>query len=212
MPLYFPTVAATTWANKPSSYPTGQPLFISNAGTKGSHWFYDGTRWKPVGGSIVLATLDTASAAVTNAAESLVFRYLIPAAMLQSTDRLRLTYNVTKNGAVDSGTVRFRMGTAGTTSDTQLYNSGTALSTANLLGANIVDFRIESATTIQQMNSSGNNGSIGYSQNTSTAILTAVTISNVSNALYFSLGILSGGATNTVSLLDAQLALITSAN
>ena len=105
-----------TWANKPSSYITGQPVFISNAGTKGSHWFYDGTRWKPLNGSAMLASLDTASASI-GSSETIVFQYLIPANLWQTADRLRFWLGMTKSGTTDTGAMWFRIGTAGTTAD-----------------------------------------------------------------------------------------------
>lgn len=202
-------ITSTTWANKPSAYITGQPVFISNAGTKGSHWFYDGTRWKPVGGSCVLATLDSASSAINNSI-TIAFQYQMPAGLLQTGDRLRVALSITKSGTTDAGGVRGYCGTAGTTGDTGLF-SLTAMAAATLQQSYLLDFRLESATSLQMLASS--NAPMGYGQASTVALASPVSISSASaNALYFSIGLNSGGTTNTLQAVDAQLTLIAKAN
>ena len=208
----FPALPAYTVATLPTPGTAGRMVLCTNFGVGGSVLMDSGTRWKPVNGKTILATLDTAYGPVTNAAEAIAFQCPFPAAMLRATDRFRLAYTLTKSGTTDAGTVRFRMGTAGTTADTQLYSSGTGITTANRAGSNLIDFRIDSATTITQSGNSGGNSGIGYSVFGSGVSLGPITISNISNALFFSLGLLSGGAADTLTLLEAQLEMITSPN
>lgn len=207
-------ITSTTWANKPSSYITGQPVFISNAGTKGSHWFYDGTRWKPMNGSAVLATLDSASASIGSSATS-VFQYLVPAGLLQTGDRLRLRAGLAKSGVTDSLNAQIRFGTAGTTGDTAIFGAG-FLGAAARQGSFISDFRLETATSVQMVPATRSNAatsSMGYGVIGTSALDAAVTISSASaNALYLTLFIQSSGATDTVQAIDAQLQLISKAN
>lgn len=201
----------TTWANKPTSIATGRELFITDAGTTGSFWTYN-SRWRPKNGIALLATLDAISSNIA-AAETIVFQYLIPAGLLQAGDRLRLRFSAGKSGTTDSGTVRFRIGTAGTTSDTSLYSGTPLIATTNRSASIITDWRLESATSLRQLGNSASSGAaLGYSNVAAGAAAAAVTISNVSNALYFSVSLLSSGAADTVNLIDAQLELVSPAN
>jgi hypothetical protein len=208
----FPALPAYTIATLPTPGTAGRLVRCTNFGAGGAVLMDTGTRWKPSNNSVWLGTLDTPVTGITNAAETIAFQYLIPAALLRATDRLRLAYTFGKSGTTDNGTIRFRMGTAGTTADTQLYTSGTGIVAANRATSSMIDFRIETATTIQQMNQSGGNAAVGYSGSNSGAVLSPITISNVSNALYFSLSLQSAGAADTLSLLDAQLQFIASPN
>jgi len=200
-------ILTTTWANKPASYPTGLPVFISNAGTTGSLWIYTGTRWKPLNGQALLASLDAVSSNIGSSA-TIVHQYLIPAGMLQTGDRIRARISGSKSGTTDAMTLRFYMGTAGTTSDTQVM-SGTVLAAGNRNFGTDIDFRLSSATTLQQL--SGITAPFGYSTSGSTAYPAAVSITSAAaNALYFSVGIFSGGATNTVAIEDSQIFITSS--
>lgn len=197
-------LASYTWATIPAAGTAGRMIFISDAGTKGSTWFDDGAHWKPLNNQALLGSLDTPSAGV-NASETIAFQYKSPAAFWQLTNRLRLIGTLSKSGTTNSGVLNIRIGTAGTTGDSIVLNS-TVLSAGNRQVSFIYDIRIESATTVQLMNNVS-----GYGTATSTALASATTISNISNALWFNVTI-TGGATDTVSLTDAQLWLIAGAN
>lgn len=203
------TILSTTWANKPASYPVGQSVFITNAGTKGSHWFYDGTSWKPVNGLALLASLDSASSNIANT-ETIVFQYLLPAGLVQTGDRLRLSFGHVKSGTTDGVTFTTRLGAAGTTSDTAL-TSISGLSASLRQTSSIVDFRLESATSMRMMPNS--RVTAGYGTTSAAAWDAAVTISSASaNALYFSVGLAVGGTTDTANVTSAELFLISKAN
>lgn len=199
------TILTTTWANKPASYPVGQSVFMSNVGPKGSHWWYDGTRWKPTSGSLVLASLDSASSSIGNT-EVIGFQYLLPAGLWQVGDIIRINAYVEKSGTTDSGIAYFHFGTAGTTSDTAVLNGSTWMSAANKSAEYFADFRLESATSVQQV-------SIGNGLGGSSSQPTTVTVSSVtSNAVYFSLGLRSNGSTDTVLIRSAFMQLFSKAN
>lgn len=198
-----------TWANLPAAGAAGRISFVSNAGTKGSHWFDDGTRWKPLNGSAVLATLDAASGNIANS-ESIVFQYQMPANLWQVGDRLRVFLGQAKSGTTDGLTTNLRIGTAGTTADTALF-ALTTIAAANRQGGLEFDIRLDSVTTARTMPSSRSPG--GYASFSTVAWDAAATISSASaNALWISVGILSGGATDTVQLAHAELTLISKAN
>jgi len=216
MELYAPPpgfVPTYTWATKPATLPTGQPVFISNVGTKGSYWYYDGTRWKLVNGSVILAALDTTMSGIVNS-ETLALQYLMPATLWQLKDRIRVTFTFTKSGTTDSGTVRIRIGTAGTTGDGQMNNnSETILNAASRQAGLVQEYRLETATTVQMMSVA--NGALavsGYSGSGASAAVGATAVGNVSNALYVSLFALSSSTNDTVSVVDAQIELRTTPN
>lgn len=196
-----------TWATKPASYTAGQPIFISDIGAKGSHWYWDGTIYKPVGNEVLLASLDTPSSAVDNVAEVVKHQILLPAAMLVVGDRITVRATLTKSGTTDTGSLRVRVGTAGTIADSAPY-AATYLSAAQQHGGILVDFKVASATTTLVAGRSD----LGYGGATTNAAPSAFTISNISGALYISVGILAGGATNTVILQTSEIFLRRSAN
>jgi hypothetical protein len=196
-----------TWAGKPASYATGQPVFMSDVGPKGSHWYYDGTLWKPLGGECLLASLDATSASIGNS-ETIVFQYQMPTGLWQNGYVLHFAMSMSKSGTTDTGALRARIGTAGTTADTQIFNVN-VLAAANQQFSGVADIRLESATSVQQM---PNTAGIGLGA-ANAAVASPVTISSaVANALYFNASLSSGGTTNTVAILHAELFLIGKAN
>jgi len=200
-----PVIGSTTWANIPAAGNAGKMVFVSNAGTKGSMWLDDGTRWKPLNGIVTLSTLYTPSGNIGNTA-TIVHQYLIPAGMWQLNDVLRISGYTGKSGTTDQMIAYFYVGTAGTTSDTQV-NASTWMTAASVSAAYFCEIKLTTATT-SQLNSitSGYGGS-------SSAVPAGVTISSASaNALYVSFGIRSAGTTDTVKAYSASIQLLSTAN
>lgn len=197
-----------TWATLPAAGLAGRNAWCSNFGTGGSLLVDTGTRWKPVG-TVTLASLDTAVTLIPNT-ETIAFQYQIPTAMWTIKDRLRISYTLTKSGAVDTGAVFIRVGTAGTVGDTNIYSGNIAVAGTRAFGV-LTDFRLESATTIQTLGASGNTP--GYSIAGAGASTAAVTVTSAAaNSLFFNVSIKSNGATDTVGLSDAVLQYISGAN
>lgn len=204
-------VSSYTWATKPATYPVGQPVFISNFGPKGSHWYYDGTLWKPLGGRVTMAALDADSASINNS-ETITLQALFPAGGLQVGDQFEIPWKVNKSGTTDTGGLRVRMGTAGTTADTQLF-SQTVLIAANRQGGAVFGFRLNSATTVAQYPvNSGSGISSAYPVVQAAGAPADTTISNVSSATYVSVSILSSSTNDTVGLANGRVDLIRSPN
>lgn len=166
----------------------------------------NGTRWKPVNGRAALKTLSAAVAGLTNS-EVVSLQTLLPAGFLNVGDELELWIALAKSGATDTGTFRMRIGTAGTTGDTDVVaHPSVPMTVNNLTYGSKFGFKVASATTTQR---TGAQNSSPYSGSQNTAPPAAVTISNVSNALYISIGALSSGATNTITIQSCQINLIT---
>lgn len=215
LPAANSTSTSGIWAEVPSPRVPNKFYYATDYGVSGALLHSNGTRWKPYGGCTVLATLDAPSSPIADT-ETIVFQYLMPANLLHATDRLRVVFTISKNGATDSAKAIPRMGILGTTSDDRINPGAGAsniLSAANRNGAFFWDFRSESATSIQQLaaNTAGN-GSYGFTGNGALFAAPATISSTTTNPIYFSLGINSTGATNTVALQEAQLNLCTGAN
>ena len=199
----------STFASLPSATGRGGQLRrVSNIGPSGygSLWCCTGARWSPLNGRCNLAMATPQSGIGTS--ETLVLQALIPAGVLKANDLLRLFYSVTKSGTTDTCTHRVRVGTAGTTADTQIW-TGTILTAAQQSGAFISEIAVVSATSLQRTGQGAL--TVGsYSIANATATPAAVAISSAdSNPLYVSLFLLSSGATNTVGLNAGQIELIT---
>jgi hypothetical protein len=197
-----------TWATKPSAASSsGVMIYIKDIGSGGSLWISNGTTWRPIANVLTLGALTTRQNVAAGASETIVYQTLLPAAFLNVYDRLRLFQSVSKAGTTNTGVLTFRFGTAGTTSDTSVF-SGSAISTSSRVIGNIHDFKVASATTLQHLGLGNTNSVLGsYSGSGTTAFPAAVTISDVSNALYFSIGITAGG-TDDLALEDCYLQYI----
>lgn len=207
-----PVIASSTWAALPAAPATGALVWVSNGGTPGSLWRYNGTRWKLVNGIANFATLDAVSSNIANA-DTIVFQYQFPATLPHATDFLRIRAALQKSGATDGANINFRLGTAGTIADTLIGGGIGTMNAGNRTGTYSIDWRFESATSILAITNSGvTTPQSGYSNASNSAAAAAVTIANVSNSLFFSISIQSSSTNDTVALRQAQLDYLTSAN
>lgn len=201
------TIPSVAWASIPAAGAAGKIVRVSDVGAKGSLWMDDGTRWKPVNGQVLLATLDTTSSSIANT-ETIVFQYRLPAALLQVGDRLRMVFSATKSGNTDTGIYGVRVGTAGTVGGDTSIGGSTIMSASQLNGGYVFDYRVVSATSTQLLG----RVDLGYGGATTSSIPSPVSITNISNSLFVELTIRSNSTNNTVNVQDAQLYLIPSAN
>lgn len=218
MPMFFqsgvPYAGSFTWATVPSAAIAGAGTVarISNAGSNGNYFVSNGTRWNALGGSAVLNFLGATVSGIA-AVENIVLQTQIPAGLWQTSDRLRINIEgVSKSGAVDTALLNLRIGTAGTTADTAI----TGLSAYQLLSASSqsggfeFDIKLVSATSAMKLgaNATSNVSGLGGASASAAAAATVITDASA-NALWVSIGILSGGATNTVSVAGASIELKT---
>lgn len=206
------TLVPFPWDEIPPAGVAGRQIRVTDFGNDDIVFVDTGTRWRPLNGRAILATLDTVSSNIANT-DTVVFQKLLPAGALQVGDRLHLRLAGSDSGTTDALQLSVRIGTAGTTSDTRVYNGSAFLTTTSRAGGSDFDLRIESATTVLVLpNGGATSTGVGYSGVSAVAAAGAVTISNVSNALYVSVSIQSAGATDTVNLRDAQLELVAAAS
>jgi hypothetical protein len=204
-----PTLGSVAWVSLPSAGNAGRIYRVSNMGASGSLWVDNGTRWRTLAGEAILASRDTSSSTVANS-ETCTFQYQLPAASWQLTDRIRVYVGITKSGTTDTGALKIRIGTAGTTSDTSIF-TGTVLAAGDRQFARFFDLRLEDATHVQLVAQGAN--PIGWGGTNSTnAYPSSVAISNVSNSLYVSACINSSSTNDTLTNVDAQMWYLSSAN
>lgn len=202
-------IISTTWANRPSSAGNGQMYLFTDLGASGTLMRYAGSRWRPLAGQAQLASLGAAVTGIANS-ETIVLQTLIPAGAWQQYDSIRIWLTGTKSGTTDTFLVTVRVGTTGTTSDTPItglsgYQMGGPSMTAH---GGIYDVRLNSATSAQRLGATATVAMTYYTNLAGIAAATTITDASA-NALYVSVSIYSGGATNTVGITSGQIQLIT---
>jgi len=195
-----------TWAQVSAVNPgtSGVLANVTDVGADGTTVRWNGSRWKPVGGVANLKSFGPAVSGITNATETIVLQTLIPAGLLQANDAIRVWLYPTKSGSTDAASGRFRMGTAGTIADTQIL-SGNWLGATGITGGFVWDAKIVSNTSVLR---TGNNNSTSspIAGSGTSAIVAAVSITDVStNPMYFSVTLVSGGATDTVACQNGYI-------
>lgn len=193
-------VSVLTWANKPASADASRPFLFTDVGSSGTLMRYAGSRWRPLAGQAMLASLGATVTGITNT-ETIFLQTLIPAGAWQTNDLIRVTVAGAKSGTTDIGVFTVRVGTAGTTADTSVFATA-AMSSAGRTYGITKDLKLTAATSSQD--------TPVYLGVSSSALLAAVAISSASaNALYVSLSWTSGGTTDTISALTGTIQLIT---
>lgn len=201
-----------TWANKPAAtaVPSGGLFFASDVGENGAFFQSNATRWRVLNGVASLKTMTTSPAAVA-AAETIVLQAAIPSGAWQVGDTIRIRFTLSKSGATDTGSATVRVGTAGTTADTAI----TGLSARQIFGAASrsggfeFEVKLVSATSAMNVGSTGATTTSYSGGNASTVSATTAISDTSANALYVSLSVLSGGATDTLTVHTAGIYLVT---
>lgn len=193
-------VSSLTWANRPSSATASGLYLFTDVGSSGTLMRYAGSRWRPLAGQAMLASLGATVTGITNT-ETIFLQTLIPAGAWQTNDLIRVIFSALKSGTTDTGVFTVRVGTNGTTADTSVFAS-TALSAASRTYGLTKDIKLTAATSSQDIPV--------YLGASSSALTAAVAITNASsNALYVSLSWASGGTTDTISALTGSIQIIT---
>lgn len=204
-----------TAAQLPPAPPNRATAFVSDCGAYGALLIYLNGRWRPISGSVVLTNRGAPISGIAQV-ETIVLQGFIPAPLLQLYDAIRVWTGPTKTGLTDQGNVAWRCGIAGTTADTQINTpaAGNWIGNSALAGGTgPYDYRIESLTSIRHCGNAGASSSgwaSSYGGSSAGAQPAAVVIPSVAtNGLYFSLGVLSTGATNTIGMSTGRIEWIT---
>lgn len=196
-----------TWANRPSLASNVRGAIYASDVGGGNYFDWNGTRYKPVNGMCTLDTIDTANSAVANTTEQNLNpnHRVIPAGVIQGNDRIRLFIGASKNGGVDTSTIRVRFGPLGTIADPVIATIA-GLAAANLTFGTIMEFKRISATTIQKQGSGDTNASYGGAS--AVTYPAAVTVSNMdTTAMFLSITSQMTAGTEITTLQDYTLEL-----
>lgn len=184
-----PTLVTTTYANALLNYPaaTNSGRIIRVSDLDNILLQSNGTRYKPLGRSAIIGSLDADWTGAASASEQIGFSKLLPAALLATGDRLRMWVSVGKNNTAENFGFRIRFGTAGTTADTTLLGSVNVLTSTALSNGFFVIFRREAATSERKMGTGVNLTTYMGAANTG-AVASAITVSNMdSNPMYLTM-------------------------
>lgn len=207
------TPQAATWATRASYQQLGRAMRFTDVGGGtlaaggGTVWIWNGTRWKPQNGNVLLDAIDTANPAVASAAEQQLNpnHAAIPAGVIQQFDRLWLRLSASKDAAVDTCTLRLRFGPLGTTADPVLTTITALAGTGVSLGV-FEEFKRITATSIQKQGNA--NSASSFNGADTGAFPAAVAVSDMdANIMYFSLTSQLPGGTEIATIQNYTLEL-----
>ena len=140
------------WASRPSATAhAGATIYVTNIGCGGggSYWYSDGVRWRAKGGRVTLLSRTTNTATAAAAEEIMEQCSALPLAAWQTGDVLRLRSACQKSSNAATTTVRVRVGSLGTTGDTEAFSLA-APSTTNTNAPNLIELVRVNATTVRR--------------------------------------------------------------
>ena len=203
-----------TWATLPSASASLQrTVFVTDVGVGGSHWYSDGSRWRPVGGRVTLKNAISSSS--NNTTTKTVLDYaVIPAGLWADGDLLEVDFVKERTGGTsDTDNTDVLIGTAATTVGSTLWDASNGLTnalatTTLVMRPAITRYRRESATSVRPLAPAGNSGS-----GTATAANTVKTVPNLDQqATYLQItSKLTSGAGETAWLRGFTVALVAGA-
>lgn len=189
----------TPWASRPSAAAAGAgALKLFDFGAGAVIMRSDGINWRLLSFSDVIDNTTTV-AGVGSTAEQIIKQVAVPAGLLMSLRGFSLSYMASKaggNGVVTQ--VQMRLGTTGTTADTQVYTTGSWSSAGNLVNSGGRLLRATSATTLRVYNASPNTPLEAVGAATSWPIDMTIADSNA-NDLILSLTVTAASASDTPS-------------
>jgi hypothetical protein len=206
---FYPTAdmtAAAMLALSPSTY-QGRVVRVTDLNK--ALFESNGTRWKPVNGRAVIATLDTDWTGVTGTAEQIAFQKLIQGGIIKNGDALLFSGGFGKSGTAETTTIQIRVGSTGTTADTSILTTA-PLATTNVTHGMYLEFRRQSATSLQRgMNGATQNPFGASSAARGSATTLASSLDSV--AQYITLTMTQSSTAETPSAWGFRVELITSA-
>lgn len=155
--------------------------FVTDVGN-GSIWVSDGTRARPLNGSVVVYSNPTPINLGTTAVRAVGIAIPLPIGLLSNGDSLEISVDISKSGAVDGSTTQLQIGASVGTVGSQIGNSSMAMIAANrrIMGT----FRVlrSSATSVILLN--GPNGQDGIATSSDLAI-TTTTVADMGSAMRY---------------------------
>lgn len=199
------------WTQLPSATGrTGLKVYVTDVGVGGSYWYSDGTRWRAVGGQVVLKHLNTQPANTASAETKYTgATTTILANLLGTGDIVRVLLGINKSGESETMTVILRMGTNDSTADAQLIASAPFSTVTNNTMTTTFEFRIATAITAQNRGATtvANVNNLG---GTGTTVSSApITITNVNTLQYLNIFSSKSAGVETGTLTELTVTLLT---
>ena len=152
-----------TWATKPlASALTGQ-IFVPDVGIGGSYWYSDGSKWRPVGGRVVLKNtiVDVTHSTVV---KTVMDYATLLAGLVQDGDIISVMVLKERTGGTsDTESTDLMVGSAPTAPGTTVGLGTGVLATSTIQFSTTWSARKESPTTIRPMSVTGSVGAGGNS-------------------------------------------------
>jgi hypothetical protein len=154
----------------------------------------------------LLASLNAVSSNINNT-ETVVLQALLPAGSWRPGTMIEFpNLCATKSGTTDSGTIKIRVGAAGTSADTQILTNG-SLGAANRTWNGQAVMRLDGVSSVLPIG--GNSG--GFQQGTSNSALAAISLGahdTSATATYVSVTLASSSTNDTVALAMGSIWMV----
>ena len=198
------------WAARPAAAGnTGRVVRISDIGPGGSFWYSDGTNWRPVGGSVLIASqqgsITTPLSAFTGVTSSVftITPPVIPAGMLiPGSSTIEFEAQLRRTGATATALLNVHFGTSKSTSDNPIYAFTYAATTLLDLLVNPSVLVAETSRIVaSNWQTRGGSGNAGVFQERTGNINTAADMG-------ITIGIASANAADSFALLGYKVRVI----
>lgn len=150
---YVKAPIVTTWAGKPAISTLKNYIdrvFITDVGVGGSEWYSDGTRYRAVGGRVILLHDLTTGTAIT-ATNAIIKEFKLPSGIVKANDKIEVEYNVLRTAGTAGINASCRISTAvnGGAIGVSSVNLDGASGYSNSVSFNQVDFSPITSTTLR---------------------------------------------------------------
>lgn len=178
--------------------------FITDVGG-GSIWVSDGTRGRPLGGSMDLYNSSAVLTSTTSATRNVVSALAIVPGIWKDGDTLDVCIDVSKSGTSDTASCQLQLGASAAVVGTQVSSANIGLATTTVRGYATWRIRRNSATSITLLNSAA--GGDGATSTVNVAANT-VTVSNMNSATtYLQVTNAMTSAVETLSVEHSRLTI-----
>jgi hypothetical protein len=186
-------------------------FFVSDVGVGGSEWYSDGTRWRAVGGQVVVHNGGgTASGNVTSSTKLLATPII---RAVQAGDQLLCQAVVIKSGVSYTTTLNWNIGSSNTSnSSTLVYNSNTGVNIYQgvyQIHSQQITLKIDSNTSISLIGNQSQQSGFGSGSGIQTPVTNSAG-THLTNGIYVGIwGNMSFGTTETLTVTNLTVTLIT---
>jgi len=188
--------------------PLGTRALVSDIGVEPIYLIRGTTRWRGDNGQVVKE--NAADVVINTASETICVQWQAKAGLLGNRAVVRLVIDDADSGTTTTYTGRVRVGTAGTTGDTQVIANATWMTAVGRAAGTTIDFERRSATLVSQRGGLATGSNSAYMEATSSGARAAdVAVSDMdANDVYFSLTMQPNNTTDTLTIYGGSIAIL----